>query len=417
MNTQAFLKSFEINETYTSPKQLKNTVDIISKVKEDKDKALIKYTEKFDGEIINKFKVPEKYLKESYEQLDPDIKAALKVAKDRIRDYEEKIKYTNKDLGEFKYVYRPLEKVGIYVPGGSALYPSSVLMSVIPAQVAGVKNIHITTPTFEHHNITFATLYLLGIKNVYTIGGAQAIAALAYGTETIPKVDKIVGPGNSYVALAKRLVFGDVGIDSIAGPSEILLYVDESADIEQIVYDIFAQSEHDEHARTFLLTESQEFTDRIERRIQEKIADQPRSDIIRESIKNNHYPIVDSRENLLEVLNYLAPEHVSIQHRDQEKIVEQINYAGAVFKGKYSPEAIGDYIAGPSHVLPTNRTGRFSHGLNVNDFQTSHAVIELAGSTYQEIAPYAEIIAEKEGLFAHKDSLTARKVCNKEEKN
>lgn len=412
---QDFLQSFEATKSYTSPKQLKNVMDILNEVQESKDEALIEYTEKFDGKKIDKIKIPENYLKESYEQLDPNTKAALKVAKDRVTDYEQKIKYTNKDLGEFKYVYRPLEKIGVYVPGGTALYPSSVLMSVVPAQVAGVKEIHVTTPTFERNNITFATLYLLGIKNVYTIGGAQAIAALAYGTETIPKVDKIVGPGNSYVALAKRLVFGDVGIDSIAGPSEILLYVDDSTDVDQIVYDIFAQSEHDEHARTFLLTESQELTDRIKIRIQEKIDGQPRSEIIRESIKNNHYPIVDSRENLLKALNYIAPEHVSIQHRDQDEIVERINYSGAVFKGKYSPEAIGDYIAGPSHVLPTNRTGRFSHGLNVNDFQTSHAVIELADDTYQEIAPYAEIIAEKEGLFAHKDSLTARKIRNKEE--
>lgn len=410
MNKQDFLKIFAENESYASPDQLKNVIKIINAVKANKDSALFEYTKRYDGEKLNQIKVPEQYLKESYETLEPKIKKALEVAKERITSYEEKIKYTDKDFGEFKYVYRPLEKVGIYVPGGTALYPSSVLMTVIPAQVAGVKEIHVTTPTFSSNNITFATLYLLGVKDVYSVGGAQAIAALAYGTETIPKVDKIVGPGNSYVATAKRLVFGDVGIDSLAGPSEILLYVDDSADIDQVVYDIFAQAEHDVNARTFLLSESQTVVNQIETRIHEKIDEQPRSEIIRESIKNNHYPIVDSRENLIDLLNKIAPEHVSIQHVDQDEIALQINYAGVVFKGKYSPEAIGDYIAGPSHVLPTDRTARFSHGLNVNDFQTSHAVIALKKKTYQDIVPYAERIAETEGLFAHKASLSARKI-------
>lgn len=409
MDKDEFLKKLNEKESYTSPDELKNVMDIISEVRTNKDQALKAYTEKFDGQKIDRFKVPEELLKESYDQLDPDIKEALTVSKDRITAYEEQLKYTEKDLGEFKYVYRPIEKVGIYVPGGTALYPSSVLMTTIPAQVAGVKEIHVTTPTFESNNITFATLYLLGVKNVYTVGGAQAIAALAYGTESIPKVDKIVGPGNSFVALAKRLVFGDVGIDSIAGPSEILLYVDQTADIDSVVYDIFAQSEHDANARTFLLAESEDLINQIEDRMKEKLADQPRSEIIQKSIKNNHYPIIDSRDNLIDVINTVAPEHVSIQHTDQDAIVESINYAGAVFKGKYSPEAIGDYIAGPSHVLPTDHTGRFSHGLNVNDFQTSHAVIALEEHTYKNVVSYAEVIAEKEGLFAHRDSLTARK--------
>lgn len=409
LTVKEFIGRFSNDQSYTSPEQMANVMDIIKQVRERKDAALLEYTSKFDGQDLEDLRVPQAYLKESYDRLDDKIKKALHTAKERIEAYESSIKYEDRDLGEFQYIYRPLERVGIYVPGGTALYPSSVLMSVIPAQVAGVKEIHVTTPTFDRHNITFATLYLLGVDQVYTVGGAQAIAALAYGTETIPKVDKIAGPGNAYVAIAKRLTYGDVGIDSIAGPSEILLYVDDSADIDAVVYDVFAQAEHDPNARTFLLCESEDFIQQIEERMEELIDDQERQDIIRQSIEHNHYPIVDSRDQLLAVCNYIAAEHVSIQHRDEDAIVEAIDYAGAIFKGKMTCEAIGDYVAGPSHVLPTDRTARFSHGLNVNDFQTSHAVIALTDETYQTIVDDAAVIADKEGLFAHKNSLLVRK--------
>ncbi len=409
MNAETFLREFDKQGEEKNREIVQPVMKILGEVKKNKDQALFDYTEEFDEQKLDCLKVPEQYLKESFEKLDEGVKEALYVARDRIRSYENKIKHENKDIGEFTYVYRPLERVGIYVPGGRALYPSSVLMTVIPAQVAGVKEIHVTTPTFDKHNITFATLYLLGITDVYTVGGAQAVAALAYGTETIPKVDKIAGPGNAYVAMAKRLVFGDVGIDSIAGPSEILLYVDDTADIEAVTYDIYAQAEHDPHARTFLLSESQELLAEIEDSVAVLLEQQERKEIIQASLANNHYAIVDSRENLLAVLNNIAPEHVSIQHKEQDEIVEAINYAGAVFKGAYSPEAIGDYVAGPSHVLPTGGTARYSHGLNVNDFMTSHAVIALEKETFEEIAPAGEIIAEAEELYAHKASLTIRK--------
>lgn len=409
MNVKEFREKFKTNESYMNADRMQAVGEILEMVQNNKDQALIHYTKAFDKQALEHIKVPIKDLKESYDALDEDLKEALSTARDRIVAYEERILYKDKALVEFTYVYRPLEKVGVYVPGGTALYPSSVLMTVIPAQVAGVKEIHVTTPTFEKNNITFATLYLLGVENVYQVGGAQAIAALAYGTETIPKVDKIVGPGNAYVAMAKRLVYGDVGIDGVAGPSEILLYVDKSVDVDAIAYDIFAQAEHDSNARTFLLSEEQEVVDQIEKRMFELIEEQPRKEIIKESVANHHYPIVDTRENLLEILNEIAAEHVSIQHTNQEEIVEKIQYAGAVFKGKYSPEAIGDYIAGPSHVLPTAGTARFTHGLNANDFQTSHAVIALDKDTYQEIVEPAMLIAETEQLFAHYDSLRARK--------
>lgn len=409
MDVKEFRTKFDKSESYMNEEMMQNVLEIIQTVRRNKDQALFDFTKAFDQQELESIKVPIERLKESYEALDENIKEALKTARERIVTYEESILYTDKDLGEFKYVFRPLEKVGVYVPGGTALYPSSVLMSVIPAQVAGVKDIHVTTPTFKKNNITFATLYLLGVENVYQVGGAQAIAALAYGTETIPKVDKIVGPGNAYVAMAKKLVFGDVGIDGVAGPSEILIYIDDTVDVDAVTYDIFAQAEHDPNARTFLLSEEQGVVDEIGQRMKELIEEQPRKEIIEKSVANHHYAIVDTRENLLDILNEIAAEHVSIQHTDQDEIVDSIQFAGAVFKGKYTPEAIGDYIAGPSHVLPTNGTARFTHGLNANDFQTSHAVIALDKETYQDIVDPAMLIAETEQLFAHYDSLRVRK--------
>ncbi|APZ49321.1 histidinol dehydrogenase [Jeotgalibaca sp. PTS2502] len=409
MNAQEFLTLFQKKEVAQSFDYYDDVVAILKEVRENKDEALKTYSQQFDQQTLTSLKVPVEKLKASYDALEPQVKASLETIKARIEAYETAIKYQDKSLGEFRYVYRPLEKVGVYVPGGTALYPSSVLMTVVPALVAGVSEIHVVTPTFSDNNITFATLYLCGVENVYTVGGAQAIAALAYGTETIPKVDKIVGPGNAYVALAKRLVFGQVGIDMIAGPSEILLYIDETAELDAVVTDVFAQAEHDANARTFVLTESERLLQQLEEKIQDQLAKQVRADIISLSLKNNHYGIVDKRDNLIAVLNQIAPEHVSIQHQDSAAIIAAINYAGAVFEGHYSPEAIGDYAAGPSHVLPTNRTARFSHGLNVNDFLTSHAVISLTESTYQTIVGAAETIAAKEGLDAHYQSLAIRK--------
>ncbi|HIW13069.1 MAG TPA: histidinol dehydrogenase [Candidatus Salinicoccus stercoripullorum] len=387
---------------------MSGVMQIIEDVRRNKDAALRSYTEKFDGHAVDSFKVPPEKLRASFDALPQEKREALEKIRERIEDYQRMIRYEDRDDGEFKYVYHPLEKVGVYVPGGTALYPSSVLMTVVPAMVAGVHEIHVMTPTFEDNNITFAALHICGVEHVYTAGGAQAVAALAFGTESIPKVDKIVGPGNYYVALAKRLLFGEVGIDMIAGPSEILIYVDEEVKVDAVVYDIFAQSEHDRNARTFLLSEDQGIIDRIEDRIKDLIDLQPRAEIIKQSIGNNHYAVVDSRQSLLALVNHIAPEHVSVQHRDSEMITRNIKYAGAVFEGYYSPEAIGDYAAGPSHVLPTDRTGRFSHGLNVNDFLTSHAVISLTERTFGDIAESAMTVAEQEQLDAHYQSLKIR---------
>ncbi len=407
MNAETFKQNFTADDS-TDKESLDNVLSIIEDVKQNKDDALKKYTAQFDGQKIEDFKVPAEKLKNSFDNLSIDEQNSLILIKERIADYQQSIKYKDFEDGEFSYVYHPLERIGIYIPGGTALYPSSVLMTAVPATAAGVGNIVAVTPTFTEDNITFAALYLAGVTEVYTVGGAQAIAALAYGTESIKKVDKIVGPGNKYVALAKKQVFGDVGIDMIAGPSEILLYVDESADYTAVAYDIFAQAEHDVNARTFLLADNQEVIEGIQSEVDRLISSQVRADVIRESLKNNHYQIADTREALIDVINFIAPEHVSIQHADEQNISRKIRYAGAVFIGKYSPEAIGDYAAGPSHVLPTNQTGRFSHGLNVNDFLTSHAVINLKEGTYNNIAEAAKTIAQKEGLDAHYESLNIR---------
>jgi len=409
MDALEFRKVFE--EKYVQNQSFEGMADvikIIEDVKRNKDQALKDYTERFDGIALDDFKVSAEKLKDSFDSLPEEEKQALEMIKKRIEDYQATIKYSDQDNGEFKYVYHPIEKVGVYVPGGRALYPSSVLMTVVPALAAGVGEIHVVTPTFEDNNITFAALHLCGVDNVYTVGGAQAVAALAYGTETIPKVDKIVGPGNYYVALAKRLLFGQTGIDMIAGPSEILLYVDEGVDVDSIVYDIFAQAEHDANARTFLLSEDNGIIERIEKRLTEMMDAQPRTEILRASVENNHYAVMDSREALIDLVNYIAPEHVSVQHKDSGMIIRNIKYAGAVFEGYHSPEAIGDYAAGPSHVLPTDRTGRFSHGLNVNDFLTSHAVISLKKETFDDIAKPAMTVAKREALDAHYQSLKIR---------
>lgn len=408
MNAEEFLDTINKKENHTAVEDMQNVMNIISNVKQQGDAALKSYTKDFDRVDIENFKVPEKILDDSLNSLSGKERQALAHITGRIKDYQESIKYSDIENDEFKYVYRPLEKVGIYIPGGTALYPSSVLMTVVPALIAGVKEIHVVTPTFNTNNMTFGALRILGVDNVYTVGGAQAVAALAYGTETITKVDKIVGPGNKFVALAKKLVFGDVGIDMIAGPSEILLYVDDTADPAHIAYDIFAQAEHDVNARTFLLSESTDTIDRVDKEIERLIESLDRKEIVKESLQNNHYKIADTREHLIKIINEIAPEHVSIQHQDSAEIISDIHYAGAVFEGTYSPEAAGDYAAGPSHVLPTDGTGRFSHGLNVNDFLTSHAVINLKKETFDEIAEDAKLLAAKEGLSAHYESLNIR---------
>ncbi|MFV8252428.1 histidinol dehydrogenase [Aerococcus urinaeequi] len=414
MDVAAFQAAFSTkNQETVDLNRLVAVQEMIQAVQASGDQAVIDYTNKFDEQVYQNgadFKVSAERLKASWDNLDSALQRALETAKDRIETYERGGLHPDRPGEEISYVYNALDSAGFYIPGGKALYPSTVLMTVVPALVAGVENLVVTTPVFTEESVTFAALYLCGIRdNVYAIGGAQAVAAMAYGTETIPRVDKICGPGNAYVATAKRLVNGDVSIDAIAGPSEILLYVDETIPVDAIVYDIFAQAEHDQDARTFLLCESEDFLGKIADRMQVLLPSQKRADIIEASVKNNHYAICDTREQLIAVLNDIAPEHVSIQHTAQDEIVEQIKYAGAVFKGYYAMEAIGDYVAGPSHVLPTGRTARFSHGLTANDFRTSHAIINTSKASYEAIGPAGQAIAEAEGLDCHAQSIAIRK--------
>ncbi|OCA93273.1 histidinol dehydrogenase [Actinobaculum suis] len=410
MNAAEFLAQYQATGSATDLEVMSNTLAILEDVKKRGDAALREYTSRFDGEEVADFLVPEAQLQASWEGLEPELQEAMVLVRSRIENYEQQIREKNKDLGEISYVLNPVQRVGLYIPGGTALYPSSVLMTVVAAQVAGVKEFYAVTPMFDTNNITFATLYFLGIKNVYRLGGAQAIGALAYGTQTIPKVDMIVGPGNAYVAAAKRIVYGEVGIDSVAGPSEVLVYTDGNAQVDDVAYEILAQAEHDVDARTYLLSESADFAAKVSARIADLVGGQKRAQIIAASLENCHYTVVDSRENLLEVANRIAAEHVSVlvAPEDAAEITEAITYAGAIFVGPYAPVAIGDYIAGPSHVLPTASAARFSNGLNVNSYLHGHAVIQLGASTYADIAPAAKRIAREEGLFAHKASLAIR---------
>ena len=290
-------------------------------------------------------------------------------------------------------------------------------MTATLAKVADVKEITVVTPPQKDgiNSAILAACYIAGVNRVFQVGGAQSIAALAYGTETIPKVDKIVGPGNQFVSLSKQLLYGVVGIDQIAGPSEIAIIADDYSNVDYIIQDILAQAEHDEKARTFLISTDKSFLTKVSQNLQKAIDASPRKEIIEKSISDYHYPIhtVDTNETI-DIVNYIAPEHLSIQTTDPSLYIGKVKYVGAMFLGQYSPEAIGDYSAGPSHVLPTDQTARFSNGLTVNDFLTSHSVIHLDEHAFQKIAPSAIKIADEEGLYQHKKSLEIRLNNNKE---
>ena len=407
-------------KTFKEVYKTKNTIDfsktqavmeIIQTVQEKGDAALFEYAKRFDGADITELEVPQSVIKEAYDRLDAVLRAALEEARDNITVYQESIKWQQSQAGELYQKIHPLNKVGIYVPGGKASYPSTVLMTAVLANVAGVKETIVVTPPQKTaiNQATLAACYICGVTHVYQVGGAQAVAALAYGTETIPRVDKIVGPGNQYVALAKKLVYGDVGIDSIAGPSEIVVVVDETANNEWVAIDLLAQAEHDELARTFLVCDNEEKLAAIEAELLVQKAKQSRIEVIEESLKHNHFPILTSgKEENIEVVNLIAGEHVSIQTKDAEDYIDAIETAGAIFIGEYSPEAIGDYVAGPSHVLPTGGNARFANGLSVNDFLRPNSVLNLKKETFQKMAPAGMLIATEESLQAHHDSLAVR---------
>ena len=392
---------------------------IISDVQTRGDQALISLTAKLDSLDVSsmaELTISKERLKKSFDNLSNDQKNALKTAADRIKSYHQKQisktwTYTENDGTILGQKITPLDRVGLYVPGGKAAYPSSVLMNSIPARVAGVEELIMVVPTPNGicNDLVLAAAYIAEVDSVFTIGGAQAIAALAYGTESIPKVDKIVGPGNIYVATAKRQVFGSVGIDMIAGPSEILVICDGSTDPDWIAMDLFSQAEHDEDAQSILLCPDKDFISQVENSIKKLLPTMKRVNIISKALKNRGALILTKDINeAIEISNRIAPEHLELSVEEPESLLDDIKHAGAIFMGKFSSEALGDYCAGPNHVLPTAGTSRFSSPLGVYDFQKKSSIIMASPEGANTLGQIAATIADGESLEAHARSALFR---------
>ena len=393
--------------------------DIIQNVREKRDEAIFEYTLKFDGATIDQdnIRVTEEEIKEAYEQVDPKLLDVIHKALVNIRDYHAKQKqYSWFDSDESGIILgqkvTPLKTVGVYVPGGKAVYPSSVLMNVIPAKVAGVSNIIMTTPCGKDGKVYPSTLVAAkeaGVDAIYKVGGAQAIAALAFGTESIPKVDKIVGPGNIYVALAKKAVFGYVSIDSIAGPSEIMVLADETANPRFVAADLLSQAEHDEMASAILVTTSETLAERVSVEVDKFVETLSRKEIIRKSLDNYGYILVaDTMQDAIDTVNEIASEHLELVTKNPFETMTKIRNAGAIFIGEYSSEPLGDYFAGPNHVLPTNGTAKFFSPLSVDDFIKKSSIISYSREALEPV--YKDIVqfAECEKLTAHANSIRVR---------
>lgn len=392
---------------------------ILLDVKTGGDQALLAYTKKFDGAELtaDQLEVTEKEIQEAYEQMAPELLTVIRTSMENIRVYHEKQKqYSWFDSTEkgtmLGQKVTPLARVGVYVPGGKAAYPSSVLMNIIPAKVAGVKNICMVTPPGKDGKVTPTTLVAAkeaGADHIYKVGGAQAIAALAYGTESIKKVDKIVGPGNIYVALAKKAVYGNVSIDSIAGPSEVLVLADETANPRYVAADLLSQAEHDELASAILVTTSMELAKAVELEIEGFVKTLSRKEIIQKSLDNFGYLLVaDQIEDAIAVTNAIASEHLEIVTKNPFEVMMKIENAGAIFLGEYSSEPLGDYFAGPNHVLPTNGTAKFFSPLGVDDFVKKSSLIYYSREALGEVHEQVEKFAKAEGLTAHANSIAVR---------
>jgi len=397
-----------------------NTVnDILKDVKKRGDAAVIEYTNKFDRVSINdmsELEISQSRLEESLNKIPADQRAALEKAAARVRAYAERQKieswsYTEDNGTLLGQQVSPMDRAGLYVPGGKAAYPSSVIMNAIPAKVAGVPELIMVVPTpdGEINDLVFAAAAIAGVDRVFAIGGAQAVAALAYGTQTIPKVDKIVGPGNIYVATAKRMVFGTAGIDMIAGPSEICIVCDGKTDADWIAMDLFSQAEHDEDAQSILVCPDADFIEQVKASIEKLIKEMPRAEIIQKSL-NDRAALIEVADinEAIEIANYIAPEHLELSIDDAREWSKKIRHAGAIFIGRYTAEALGDYCAGPNHVLPTSRTARFSSPLGVYDFQKRSSLIDCSAEGASELAKIASVLAHGEGLTAHARSAEYR---------
>jgi histidinol dehydrogenase len=400
--------------------EYENTVnEIINNVRSKGDEALFDYTSKFDHCDINKdnIRVTEDEIREAYESLDPEFVEVMKKSADNIRQFHEKQKRntwidTRDDGSILGQRILPIEISGVYVPGGKAAYPSSVLMNVVPAKVAGVERIVMCTPPSKDGKVNPGTLVaadIAGVTEVYKAGGAQAVAAMAFGTGSIPKVDKITGPGNIFVALAKKACFGHVSIDSIAGPSEILVLADESANPRFVAADLLSQAEHDEMASAILITTSKDLAKKVSDEIDEFLKTLSRAEIIRKSLDNYGYIFVaDSMDDAIEAANAVASEHLEIITVNPFEVMTRIKNAGAIFLGDYSSEPLGDYYAGPNHILPTNRTARFFSPLSVDDFVKKTSIISYSRQAIEKVHTDIELFAKEEGLTAHANSIAVR---------
>ena len=405
----------------TADEKLEATVaGILADVRKHGDAAVLEYTRKFDRlPLANAaaMELPQNELRAAFEGLSVEQRSALEQAAQRVTDYHRKQvqtswSYTDADGTLLGQQVTPLERVGLYVPGGKAAYPSSVLMNALPAKVAGVAELIMVVPTPDgvKNQLVLAAAYLSGVNRVFTIGGAQAVAALAYGTATIPKVDKIVGPGNAYVASAKRRVFGVCGIDMIAGPSEILVICDGKTDPDWIAMDLFSQAEHDELAQAILLSPDADFIKAVAQSADRLLEQMPRRDIIRTALENRGALIhVADLDEACVISNRIAPEHLELSVEDPQSLLPRLKHAGAIFMGRYTSESLGDYCAGPNHVLPTSGTARFSSPLGVYDFQKRSSLIQVSAQGAQSLGGIASTLAFGEGLQAHAQSALFRK--------
>ncbi|WP_415901766.1 histidinol dehydrogenase [Neptuniibacter sp. QD29_5] len=393
--------------------------EILQRVEQEGDSAVVEYTNRFDNTSVtemSELEMSKERLQAALDNLPEDQRKALEIAAERVRSYHERQlvdswQYTEADGTMLGQKVTPMDRVGLYVPGGKAAYPSSVLMNAMPAKVAGVEEIIMVVPTpgGEVNELVLAAACLSGVDRVFCIGGAQAVAALAYGTATVPKVDKIVGPGNIFVATAKRAVFGAVGIDMIAGPSEILVVCDGQTDPEWVAMDLFSQAEHDEDAQPILVTPDADFIDAVEASINKLLPTMERKEIIETSLRLRAALIkVQDMDEAIEVSNRIAPEHLELSVEDPEALLPKIRHAGAIFMGRYTAEALGDYCAGPNHVLPTSGTARFSSPLGVYDFQKRSSLIMFSEDGASEMGKVASVLARGESLTAHARSAEYR---------
>ena len=394
---------------------------IIDDVQARGDVALIEYTARFDEVELKEIRISEEELRCCAAGVDEGVRRALRDAIQNVREFHERQVEKSWTINPREGVrlgqrITPLERVGLYVPGGTAAYPSSVVMNVVPAQVAGVERIVVTTPprTLSESPAVAAALVELNVNEVYAVGGAQAIAALAFGSETVPRVDKITGPGNKYVAAAKKLVFGVVGIDSIAGPTEVVIVADETARAEFVAADLLAQAEHGEDASAVLITTSEALARDVVEEVTRQAQSLSRREIVEASLRDyGAIVLVETLDEACALVNELAPEHVEIVTNDDEAVATKIRHAGAIFFGSYTPEAVGDYLAGPNHVLPTSRTARFSSALGVYDFVKRTSLLRYEAEAFEKVAESVAVLAECEGLGAHARSASIRKRCSR----